>query len=317
MKTFTLAVLMIALLFAGTLAVAHLSSNSEAAAPFQAANITFENDTNRPGSDYRDFDVQGDPNACRNACWNDSACQAYTYVKPGVQGQYAHCWLKNAVPNPGANNCCVSGYKTGGGSDTSGLEVNVNRRGGDFQDFELKSNNPYDCRQACSNDARCASFTFVRPSYFGQYSHCFLKSSVPGGTQEGCCISGVLRSGSTGGGGRNTGGTQIAWSDYPLVSRRGRDKNGDRSKFYCPANGPDLGTFDSRVYGTDLYADDSPICVAAIHAGLITLSSGGSVEVQVQRPGDAYYKGSTRNGISSRDYDNRPNPTAGAYFFIK
>jgi hypothetical protein len=220
------------------------------------------------------------------------------------------------VPNPGANNCCVSGYKTGGDSN-SGLEVDVNRRGGDYQDFELRSNNPYDCRQACSNDGRCASFTYVRPSFFGQYSHCFLKNSVPGGTQDGCCISGVLRTGGGGGGGRNTGGTQISWKENPLISLRGRDKNGDRYKFYCPPNGPDLSTFDSRIYGTDLYDDSSSLCVAAIHAGVITLSSGGSVEVQVQRPGEAYYRGSQRNGITSRDYDNRPNPTGGAFFFNK
>ena len=211
MKLLGLLVITVALMLAGTLAIAHFSnSNSEAAAPFQAGNITVENDTNRPGSDYRNFDVQADPNACRTACWNDATCKAYTYVKPGVQGQYAHCWLKNSTPTPSANNCCVSGVKTGGDTN-SGLEVDVNRRGGDYQDFELKSNNPYDCRQACSNDGRCASFTYVRPSFFGQYSHCFLKNSVPGGTQDGCCISGVLRSGGGGGGGGgNTGGANFS-----------------------------------------------------------------------------------------------------------
>ena len=222
------------MLFAGALSSWRFSSTtSEAAVPFQSANITLENDTNRPGSDYRDFDIQADPNACRTACWNDSACRAYTYVKPGVQGQNAHCWLKNAVPNPSGSNCCVSGYKTSGGSDTSGLEVNINRRGGDYSDFELRSNNPYDCRQACSNDARCASFTYVRPSYFGQYSHCFLKSNVPDGAQDSCCISGVLRSGSTGGGGNpgspsNFAGTWYwnGWGDRVHLQQNGNQVTG-------------------------------------------------------------------------------------------
>jgi hypothetical protein len=314
MKTLSLIFLATVMLLLSTFAFTHATETAPVG-PVQN-NVTVENDTNRPGSDYRDFEIQADPAICRNACANDATCRAYTYVKPGVQGQSAHCWLKNSAPNASANNCCVSGVKSNGDA-AQGLEVNVNRRGGDYQDFELRSNNPYECRDACSNDARCASFTYVRPSFFGQYSHCFLKSSVPGAAQEGCCISGVVRAGGGGGGGRNTGGTPIAWNENPLISQRGRDKNGDRYKFYCPANGPDLKSFDSRVYGTDKYSDDSPICVAAIHAGLITLQSGGTVSIQVQRPGEAYYRGSTQNGIASRDYDNRPNPTAGSFWFIK
>src|SRR5207237_8212495 len=30
-------------------------------------------------------------------------CRAWTYVKPGVQGNLARCWLKNQVPNPVRN----------------------------------------------------------------------------------------------------------------------------------------------------------------------------------------------------------------------
>lgn len=53
-----------------------------------------------------------------------------------------------------------------------------------------------------------------------------------------------------------------------------------------------------RVYGTDVYADSSSICTAAVHAGAITLSDGGSVAYQVL-PGQASYPGSTRNGVTS------------------
>src|SRR5438105_15832162 len=91
MKLLGLLVITVALMLAGTLAIAHFSSsNSEAAAPFQAGNITAENDTNRPGSDYRTFDVQAAPKACRTAAWNHATCKAYTYVTPAVQGQCAH-----------------------------------------------------------------------------------------------------------------------------------------------------------------------------------------------------------------------------------
>src|SRR4051794_22357346 len=55
----------------------------------------FENGTNRRGYDYKDYAMsEANPNACRSDCMNDPLCKAYTYVMPGVQGQYAHCWLK-------------------------------------------------------------------------------------------------------------------------------------------------------------------------------------------------------------------------------
>jgi hypothetical protein len=71
-----------------------------------------ENNTDRPGSDYRDFDLATpDPNLCFLACNSESQCKAFTYVRPGYQGSNAHCWLKNNIPNPVAADCCISGVK--------------------------------------------------------------------------------------------------------------------------------------------------------------------------------------------------------------
>jgi len=184
--------------------VAAASSNMTAISvdPLLTPQGNLEYDTNRSGSDYRGFELsQADPETCRNECANDSACRAFTYVKPGVQGARARCWLKSAVPVASANNCCVSGIKSGGSSN-GGLEVNVNRRGGDYRDYDLPDNNPNTCRNDCMNDSKCKSFTYLRPSYWGPNAHCFLKDSVPAATQEDCCISGV-KGGGTGGG---TGG---------------------------------------------------------------------------------------------------------------
>jgi len=181
-----------------------------------------EYDTNRPGSDYRGFELsQADPGICRNECANDSTCKAFTYVKPGVQGANARCWLKSDVPQASPNSCCVSGIKSGG-SSSGGLEVNVNRRGGDYRDYDLPSNNPNQCRDDCMNDSQCQSFTFLRPSYRGPNAHCFLKNSVPNATQETCCISGVKAGGGGGGGGGSLVGTwalaccneELAWKMY-------------------------------------------------------------------------------------------------------
>ncbi|MCJ7445271.1 MAG: PAN domain-containing protein, partial [Methanotrichaceae archaeon] len=65
-----------------------------------------------PGSDYRDFDLgAADPSLCAQACAEDTQCKAFTYVKPGLQGSNAHCWLKNVVPDQVQSECCVSGIK--------------------------------------------------------------------------------------------------------------------------------------------------------------------------------------------------------------
>jgi hypothetical protein len=87
-----------------------------------------------------------------------------------------------------------------------------------------------------------------------------------------------------------------------------RGRNGQRYVYSCPANG--TATAES-VYGTDLYTDDSSVCTAAVHAGLITLSRGGEVTIEI-RPGAATYTGSTRNGITSGDYDSG----LGSYVFV-
>ena len=77
------------------------------------AQVNLEPNTNRPGLDYKDFDLP-DParEPCQEACAADPNCRAYTYVKPGVQGAKAHCWLKSGVPPPVKDSCCTSGVKT-------------------------------------------------------------------------------------------------------------------------------------------------------------------------------------------------------------
>jgi hypothetical protein len=71
-----------------------------------------QGDTDLPGNNYRNFDLkQPDPDLCLEACQKDSRCKAFTFVKPGVQGQKARCWLKDAVPPAKPSSCCISGVK--------------------------------------------------------------------------------------------------------------------------------------------------------------------------------------------------------------
>ncbi len=87
---------------------------------------------------------------------------------------------------------------------------------------------------------------------------------------------------------------QATWS---MQADNLRGKNGHKIMFVCPGN----GTVSSRLWGTDLYTDDSSVCTAAVHAGLINAGAGGRVIVEV-RPGASSYSGSRRNGLTSSAY---------------
>ncbi|MCY1044540.1 LCCL domain-containing protein [Corallococcus sp. bb12-1] len=81
-------------------------------------------------------------------------------------------------------------------------------------------------------------------------------------------------------------------SSYSFTSYRGQ--NGTQVRCGCPA------VSTGSVWGTDLYTDDSNVCVAAVHAGVIP-ATGGTVRVTIQ-PGQSSYTGTTRNGITTSSY---------------
>lgn len=72
---------------------------------------------------------------------------------------------------------------------------------------------------------------------------------------------------------------------------------GRRLSFSCPAF-VELHT----VYGTDLYTDDSYICSAAVHAGIITRQDGGTVTIRLVK-GVTSFPSSTRHGVTSQSAD--------------
>jgi hypothetical protein len=90
------------------------------------------------------------------------------------------------------------------------------------------------------------------------------------------------------------GPRNINWDATP---RPFRGQNNAQLQFNCPPNGS-----ARRVWGVDVYTDDSSICTAAVHAGKITLAGGGQVTIEI-RPGQGFYGGTTRNGITSLVYD--------------
>jgi hypothetical protein len=64
-------------------------------------------------------------------------------------------------------------------------------------------------------------------------------------------------------------------------------------------------TTESAVWGTDFYTDDSGLCRAALHAGVIS-SQGGPITVN-RTAGRTLYVGSTRHGVISGDFPAFPN----------
>ena len=91
----------------------------------------------------------------------------------------------------------------------------------------------------------------------------------------------------------STGVTAITWHTSATAYR---GKLGQQLAFTCPAAGT-----AAALWGTGVYTDDSSICTAAVHAGVITLAGGGQVRVAVQA-GEPSYQGSTNNGITSTTY---------------
>jgi hypothetical protein len=78
----------------------------------QASQSQLEMNINRGGYDYRDFiPAKADPVLCAQACAKESNCVAWTWVKNGPEPPTGHCWLKDTVPEPGPDDCCVSGVK--------------------------------------------------------------------------------------------------------------------------------------------------------------------------------------------------------------
>jgi hypothetical protein len=75
---------------------------------------------------------------------------------------------------------------------------------------------------------------------------------------------------------------------------------GSTHDFECPGGGT-LG----RVWGVNVYTDDSSVCTAAVHVGLITPEEGGTVTIKLLE-GQDRYDGKTSNGVTSQRYGKWP-----------
>ena len=153
------------------------------------AQPVLEDNTDRPGNNIRDFVLPEEkPELCRDACMKDPACNAFTFVKAGFSWQKPRCQLKAVVPLAVMRGCCVSGLKHPLPVD---MEEHTDRPGSDLKVFDLPAPKPELCRAACNEEPACKAYTFVRPGVQGPSPRCYLKSDVPEGEEDTCCISGV------------------------------------------------------------------------------------------------------------------------------
>lgn len=84
--------------------------------------------------------------------------------------------------------------------------------------------------------------------------------------------------------------------DWAKNASEYRGEDGTRVAYLCPPDG-ELGS----VWGSGPYTDDSSVCSAAVHAGLINPVEGGRVVIEIA-PGAESYAGSEANDVSSQDY---------------
>lgn len=148
-----------------------------------------EYDTNRYGGDFAHVVMDIDaPLECRRICEGNPDCEAWTYVKPGIQGPMPMCWLKNIVPPATPDTCCISGVRPEYGS----YELGTNRYGGDYAGIELWTGaDPFECSKLCYNDPVCVSWSYVEAGIQANVPMCWLKNTVPEPSADNCCTSGV------------------------------------------------------------------------------------------------------------------------------
>ena len=151
----------------------------------------------RPGGDYQSSPVaSGDPADCALVCERDKRCRAWSFNYPTDAANGAVCWLKSNVPARTQDNCCVSGVRGAGVVEprNGAIETSIDRFGGDYRNFGLKSGEGDEaCKATCTDDNKCRAWTYGRPGYVGKDAHCFLKKEIKPPRRKPGFISGVVR----------------------------------------------------------------------------------------------------------------------------
>jgi hypothetical protein len=96
-------------------------------------------------------------------------------------------------------------------------------------------------------------------------------------------------------------GVRMGGAGWDTDANDHRGHVGIRYRYVCPSG----GTISTRVWGTNVYTDDSSVCSAAVHVGVITPAAGGNVTIEM-RPGQSSYVSFAHNGITSKPFGAWP-----------
>jgi len=237
---------------------------------------------------------------CQADCANNANCKGFTWIQAGTynRGDAAMCYLLSEVTGRASARGHFSGVKGSAGASLGAREDNTSLQGTTLTYYPRP--NFSQCEADCANNNNCRGFTWIQAGTYNRddAAMCYLLSEVTGRASARGHFSAAKETASG-------GAVPIDWSKGPQDHR---GKNGQRFTYSCPGNGPTGG----RLYGTDIYTDDSSVCTAAVHAGWITFASGGTVTIEI-RPGQRSYTKSTRNGVTSSEWGTWD----GSFIFVR
>lgn len=156
------------------------TSNAHSGCTSGVMDRSLEVGWNRGGRDLAGPSSASSARQCASLCARNAGCRAYTYTG----GSSSNCWLKDGVPAPGAHGSMTSAVRRG-------VEVNVNRPGRDYRNFNTSRHHPYDCQATCAAESQCQAWTYVQPGIQGNTGVCWLKDGIPSKSVGTGMISGI------------------------------------------------------------------------------------------------------------------------------
>ncbi len=191
--------------FAGGLALPLIGA--AAIAGVAVGQPAVEWNTDRLGSDIELIELARgqDHQVCAQACVNNRACRAWTWVPTGAQrAEGPNCWLKDATPEPSQLSGVVSGLRGAGLPGRTGpaaaslstggsVERNTDRPGSDIAMIELRRDQDHRvCAQACAENRACRAWTWVPTgAQRAEGPNCWLKDATPDPVRNAGMVSGL------------------------------------------------------------------------------------------------------------------------------
>jgi hypothetical protein len=146
------------------------------------ADATYDENVDRPGGDYRQFDLtEANPRLCQKSCLDETRCRAWSYRKPeGRTNGKPHCALKDRAPATSNDRLNVTGVVSRWQYLEPTYDESVERPGSNYREFDLPSADPKLCQKTCLDEARCRAWSYRKPEGMtNRKPHCAVKDHVP------------------------------------------------------------------------------------------------------------------------------------------